>query len=73
MLTGRQQVPVGTGSVTVVGLGPGDVDWMTPQSRRELAAATDLIGYGPYLDRVGASERAFGAKFHNPPIAGTHG
>jgi precorrin-2 C20-methyltransferase/precorrin-3B C17-methyltransferase len=25
---------------------------MTPQSLRELAAATDLIGYGPYLDRV---------------------
>jgi precorrin-2 C20-methyltransferase/precorrin-3B C17-methyltransferase len=25
---------------------------MTPQSRRELAAATDLIGYGGYLDRV---------------------
>jgi precorrin-2 C20-methyltransferase / precorrin-3B C17-methyltransferase len=41
-----------TGSVAVVGLGPGDVDLMTPQSRRELAAATDLIGYGPYLDRV---------------------
>ncbi|MDV3129621.1 precorrin-2 C(20)-methyltransferase [Mycobacterium sp. 21AC1] len=41
------------GSVVVVGLGPGDSDWMTPQSRRELAAATDLIGYGPYLDRVG--------------------
>ena len=40
------------GSVAVVGLGPGDVDWMTPQSRRELGAATDLIGYGPYLDRV---------------------
>ena len=36
-----------TGTVAVVGLGPGDVDWMTPQSRRELAAATDLIGYGP--------------------------
>ena len=31
---------------------PGDTDWMTPQSRRELAAATDLIGYGPYLDRI---------------------
>ena len=40
------------GSVAVVGLGPGALDWMTPQSRRELAAATDLIGYGPYLDRV---------------------
>lgn len=42
------------GSVAVVGLGPGDTDWMTPQSRRELAAATDLIGYGPYLDRIGS-------------------
>ncbi|BBX69816.1 precorrin-2 C(20)-methyltransferase [Mycolicibacterium psychrotolerans] len=56
MLTGRPHVPAGTGSVTVVGLGPGDIDWMTPQSRRELAAATDLIGYGPYLDRVGVRE-----------------
>ena len=44
------------GSVVVVGLGPGDVDWMTPESRRELAAATDLIGYGPYLDRVPARD-----------------
>jgi precorrin-2 C20-methyltransferase/precorrin-3B C17-methyltransferase len=41
------------GSVAVVGLGPGDLDWITPQTRRELAAATDLIGYAPYLDRVG--------------------
>jgi len=40
------------GTVAVVGLGPGDTDWMTPQSRRELAAATDLIGYKTYLDRV---------------------
>lgn len=43
------------GTVAVVGLGPGDAEWMTPQSRRELAAATDLIGYGPYLDRVAPS------------------
>jgi len=48
---GRTPVSRG-GSVTVVGLGPGDAAWMTPQSRRELVAATDLIGYGPYLDRV---------------------
>jgi precorrin-2 C20-methyltransferase / precorrin-3B C17-methyltransferase len=46
----RERSPVG--AVAVVGLGPGDIDWMTPQSRRELAAATDLIGYGNYLDRV---------------------
>jgi precorrin-2 C20-methyltransferase/precorrin-3B C17-methyltransferase len=52
--TTRQDVP--TGSVAVVGLGPGDTDWMTPQSRRELTTATDLIGYGPYLDRVKARD-----------------
>jgi precorrin-2 C20-methyltransferase / precorrin-3B C17-methyltransferase len=39
-----------------VGLGPGHTDWMTPESRRELAVATDLIGYGPYLDRVAAHD-----------------
>ena len=27
-------------------------------------------GATPYLDRVGASERAFGGTFHNPPIKG---
>jgi precorrin-2 C20-methyltransferase/precorrin-3B C17-methyltransferase len=59
MLPGMSQrscPPEPSGSVAVVGLGPGDLEWMTPQSRRELAAATDLIGYGPYLDRVGARD-----------------
>jgi precorrin-2 C20-methyltransferase/precorrin-3B C17-methyltransferase len=46
----RRERPAG--AVAVVGLGPGGTDWMTPQSRRELAAATDLIGYAGYLDRV---------------------
>ncbi|WP_422747238.1 precorrin-2 C(20)-methyltransferase [Mycobacterium sp. WMMD1722] len=53
MIPGGSERAASPGSVTVVGLGPGAVEWMTPQSRRELAAATDLIGYGPYLDRVG--------------------
>jgi precorrin-2 C20-methyltransferase/precorrin-3B C17-methyltransferase len=57
MLPGMSARPAPpAGSVAVVGLGPGDVEWITPQSRRELAAATDLIGYGPYLDRVGARD-----------------
>jgi len=58
MLPGATAAPAvpPTGSVAVVGLGPGDSDWVTPQSRRELAAATDLIGYGPYLDRVGTRD-----------------
>jgi 3-hydroxyacyl-CoA dehydrogenase/enoyl-CoA hydratase/carnithine racemase len=29
-------------------------------------------GITPYLDRVGASQRAFGSMFHNPPIAGVN-
>ena len=49
---GRGRQRQAAGAVVVVGLGPGDNDWMTPQSRRELAAATDLIGYASYLDRV---------------------
>ena len=52
MLPGSRARTSSPGTVAVVGLGPGDTDWMTPQSRHELAAATDLIGYGPYLDRV---------------------
>jgi precorrin-2 C20-methyltransferase/precorrin-3B C17-methyltransferase len=52
LLPGSRRRDSRPGTVAVVGLGPGDTDWMTPQSRRELAAATDLIGYGPYLDRI---------------------
>ncbi len=40
------------GMVTVVGLGPGHHDWTTSEVRHELALASDLIGYGPYLDRI---------------------
>jgi precorrin-3B C17-methyltransferase len=43
-----------TGSLTVVGLGPGRAELMTPAAVAALAAATDLIGYGPYLDRIAA-------------------
>jgi precorrin-2 C20-methyltransferase / precorrin-3B C17-methyltransferase len=40
------------GSVTVVGLGPGDPLWLTPEARAALAQADDLVGYLPYLERV---------------------
>jgi precorrin-2 C20-methyltransferase / precorrin-3B C17-methyltransferase len=45
-------VDAGPGEVTVVGLGPGAAEWVSPEARRALAAATDLVGYQPYLDRV---------------------
>jgi precorrin-3B C17-methyltransferase len=41
-----------TGSLIVVGTGPGKVELMTPATKAAIAGATDLVGYGPYLDRV---------------------
>jgi precorrin-2 C20-methyltransferase / precorrin-3B C17-methyltransferase len=40
------------GEVTVVGLGPGDPAWLTPEVATAIARATDLVGYRPYLARV---------------------
>jgi precorrin-3B C17-methyltransferase len=41
-----------SGRLTVVGLGPGNGDWLTPQAEEALAAADAVYGYGTYLDRV---------------------
>lgn len=40
------------GWLAVVGTGPGEGHWMTPETAGILAEATDLVGYGPYVDRV---------------------
>jgi precorrin-3B C17-methyltransferase len=40
-----------TGSLRVVGLGPGLPDWITPEASTMLSNATDLVGYAAYLDR----------------------
>ena len=41
-----------TGWVKVAGLGPGDEALVTDQVRTALAAATDVVGYIPYVARV---------------------
>ena len=41
-----------SGSLVVVGTGPGRPELMTPASLAAIERATDLVGYGPYLDRV---------------------
>jgi precorrin-3B C17-methyltransferase len=41
-----------SGSLVIVGLGPGSPDLLTPAASRALQAATDLVGYGPYLERI---------------------
>jgi precorrin-3B C17-methyltransferase len=38
----------------IVGLGPGPECWLTPEASTLLAKASDLVGYGPYVDRVPA-------------------
>ncbi|MEV6595592.1 precorrin-2 C(20)-methyltransferase [Actinoplanes sp. NPDC051346] len=45
------------GQVTVVGLGPGARGWLTPDAQAALAEADDVVGYGPYVDRVPANPR----------------
>ncbi len=41
-----------TGRLAVVGLGPGDVRYLTQDAADALASSAALYGYGPYLDRV---------------------
>jgi precorrin-3B C17-methyltransferase len=41
-----------SGHLAVVGIGPGDARWLTPEAQAALDAADALYGYGPYLDRV---------------------
>lgn len=41
-----------SGKLFIIGLGPGDAAMLTPQAAATLALASDLVGYGPYVDRV---------------------
>lgn len=40
------------GWLCIAGLGPGDAALITPEVTAALAAATDVVGYGPYVARV---------------------
>ena len=46
-----------SGRLAVVGLGPGDARYLTPEAQAALAAAEALYGYGPYLDRAPVRDR----------------
>lgn len=41
-----------SGWLCIVGLGPGDADLVTPEVNTALAAATDVVGYIPYVARI---------------------
>jgi precorrin-3B C17-methyltransferase len=36
----------------IVGLGPGPTHWMTPEAAEAITQASDIVGYGPYLERL---------------------
>jgi cobalt-precorrin 5A hydrolase/precorrin-3B C17-methyltransferase len=44
------QVGTPPGRLAIVGTGPGNAGWMTPEVRTVLAATTDWVGYKTYLD-----------------------
>jgi cobalt-precorrin 5A hydrolase / precorrin-3B C17-methyltransferase len=57
ILTANQPIELDTigqarGKLTVVGTGPGSKQWMSPEVRETIRAATDLVGYHTYLDLV---------------------
>jgi precorrin-3B C17-methyltransferase len=45
-----------SGWIAIAGLGPGDAALVTPEVTAALAAATDVIGYIPYVARVAPRE-----------------
>ncbi|MFC3123566.1 precorrin-3B C(17)-methyltransferase [Pseudoroseomonas globiformis] len=52
-----------SGWLRIIGLGPGNLAQRTPEAETALAAATDIIGYGPYVARVALrdGQRAHGS------------
>jgi cobalt-precorrin 5A hydrolase/precorrin-3B C17-methyltransferase len=41
------------GRLAIVGIGPGDPAWRTPEAGALIDAAEDIVGYGLYLDLLG--------------------
>ncbi len=55
------------GSLSIVGIGPGNAAWRTPEVTGMLARATDVVGYGLYLDILG--ELIAGKRRHQSELA----
>ncbi|HEX3418374.1 MAG TPA: precorrin-3B C(17)-methyltransferase, partial [Stellaceae bacterium] len=55
------------GRLAVVGIGPGDPGWRTPEASMALAQASDVVGYTLYLDLLG---RAIEGKSCHPSAIG---
>ena len=51
------------GQLALIGIGPGQAEWRTPEASRLIAQADELVGYGFYIDLLGAAARG---KTHKP-------
>lgn len=45
------------GWLAVVGTGPGNPSWLTPETADIIDQASDLVGYGRYVERVGRADQ----------------
>lgn len=50
----------------VVGTGPGDLEYLTPKAKKSIAASSDLVAYGLYLDLLG--QLCEGKTHHDLPL-----
>lgn len=56
----RSEVPLTTlkgrarGRLSVVGIGPGQASWRTPEASKLISEAEELVGYGLYIDLLGS-------------------
>jgi cobalt-precorrin 5A hydrolase/precorrin-3B C17-methyltransferase len=50
-----QQIGTARGSLTIIGIGPGDAASRTAAADLALQAASDVVGYGLYLDLLGSA------------------
>ncbi len=56
------------GRLSLVGIGPGQAAWRTPEASRLIAQADELVGYGLYIDLLGPL--AAGKQRHDFPLGG---
>ncbi|MEP2782919.1 MAG: precorrin-3B C(17)-methyltransferase [Pseudoruegeria sp.] len=62
-LTGRAR-----GRLSIIGIGPGQHSWRTPEASQLVAQAEELVGYGLYIDLLGPL--AYGKERTDFPLGG---
>jgi len=58
----------GRGKLSIIGIGPGQNSWRTPEASALVAQAEELVGYGLYIDLLGPL--AFGKIRSDFPLGG---